>query len=203
MAKGEQTRRRIIAQTMPVFNMHGYAGTSIAALTQATGLEKGGIYNHFASKQALALAAFDYAGEQIWQRFQEAIATETHAIEQLLAIVRVFEHYADEPPVPGGCPVFNTAIEADDTSPVLLERARQAMTLWHRLIGRIIKDGIARAELIPETNPYEIASLMTALLEGALALSRLYGDPIHLRYAARHLDGYLRGFALLSEEAGR
>jgi TetR/AcrR family transcriptional repressor of nem operon len=33
----------------------------MAALMEATGLEKGGIYRHFSSKQAVAAEAFDYA----------------------------------------------------------------------------------------------------------------------------------------------
>ncbi|NTU83365.1 MAG: TetR/AcrR family transcriptional regulator, partial [Chloroflexales bacterium] len=61
MAKGEQTKQRIVAQAASVFNTLGYSGTSMRDLTRATGLEKGGIYNHFPSKEALALAAFDYA----------------------------------------------------------------------------------------------------------------------------------------------
>src|SRR5436190_4666477 len=46
--KGELTRRRIVERAAPVFNQRGYAGTSLSELVAATGLEKGGIYNHFA-----------------------------------------------------------------------------------------------------------------------------------------------------------
>ena len=39
----------------------GYVGASMRDLVDATGLEKGGIYNHFGSKEQLALEAYDYA----------------------------------------------------------------------------------------------------------------------------------------------
>jgi len=42
-------------------NERGLEGTSLADLMEATGLEKGGIYRHFPSKEAVALEAFEYA----------------------------------------------------------------------------------------------------------------------------------------------
>ncbi len=195
MGKGERTRRRIVERAAAVFNTQGFSGASMGALTEAAGIEKGGLYNHFASKEQLALEAFDYAAGLIAQRFQDAIAGKAGALDRLLAIVGVFARAMDDPPLPGGCPVVNTAVEADDTLPALRERARAAMTSWHRLIGSIVKAGVASGELRPEADPYTVASLLTATLEGALLLSRLYDDPAHLRRAADHLSGYLRSLA--------
>ena len=53
MTKGEQTRRKIVAAAAPIFNQHGYEGSSLADLMEATGLKKGGIYRHFSSKEEL------------------------------------------------------------------------------------------------------------------------------------------------------
>ena len=58
---------------------------------------------------------------------------------------------------------MNTAIEADDTHPELRDRARASMTLWHRLIGRIVKDGNAAGTLAPDIDPYALASVLTEL----------------------------------------
>ena len=61
MRKGEQTRREIIRKAAPIFNQKGYNGAALSDLMRATGLEKGGIYRHFESKQELAGEAFDHA----------------------------------------------------------------------------------------------------------------------------------------------
>src|SRR5438105_15679201 len=61
MRKGEQTRQEIIRKAAPIFNQRGYDGAALSDLMKATGLEKGGIYRHFESKQQLAAEAFDYA----------------------------------------------------------------------------------------------------------------------------------------------
>ena len=61
MRKGEQTRQEIIRKAAPIFNQRGYHGAALSDLMKATGLEKGGIYRHFDSKEQLAAEAFDYA----------------------------------------------------------------------------------------------------------------------------------------------
>lgn len=86
---------------------------------------------------------------------------------------------------------MNTAIEADDTHPELRDRARASMTSWHRLIGRIVKDGKAAGELRTDVDPYALASTLTGALEGALMLARLYGDPAHMDRVVDHLVSHV------------
>lgn len=43
MTKAEKTRNFIVEKTAPIFNMKGYAGTSLNDITAATGLTKGSI----------------------------------------------------------------------------------------------------------------------------------------------------------------
>ena len=87
---------------------------------------------------------------------------------------------------------MNTAIEADDTHPDLRDRARESMTLWHRLVGRIVKDGKAEGTLRDDIDPYALASTITASLEGALMLARLYGDPAHMDHVVDHLIAHVQ-----------
>src|SRR3982750_804222 len=68
--KGMKPRQRIVELAAPVFNRQGFVGASMRDLIHATGLEKGGIYNHFGSKEQLALEAYDYA----FSRVSESLA---------------------------------------------------------------------------------------------------------------------------------
>lgn len=196
MRKGEQTRELILARTAPVFNRLGYFGARLDDILRATGLEKGGIYNHFASKDELALAAFDYSIGLVEQRFEQALAGQRNAVDRLLAIVSVFRAMVDDPPVEGGCPVLNTAIEADDAHPALRERARRAMDSWYQLTSRVVAKGVERGEIRAATDPDEVATVMIAALEGAIMLSRLYADPRYIRRAVDHLTGYAEALRL-------
>jgi AcrR family transcriptional regulator len=113
------------------------------------------------------------------------------AVQRLQAMARSFARSARNPVIDGGCPIMNTAIEADDTHPDLRDRARESMTLWHRLIGRIVKDGIAAGTLRPDVDPYELASVLTSSLEGGLMLARLYDDPAHMDRVIAHVSTYV------------
>lgn len=191
MTKGEQTREMILQRSAQVFNRKGYFGTSLTDIMQATGLEKGGIYNYFRSKDDLALQAFDYAIDRLREEFAAAIKGKYKAIERLHAIMGVFSKMPDGYPIEGGCPVLNTTIEADYTHPALRQRARQAMQEWHDFIRRIVERGIERGEMCAEADPNAIASLLISSLEGAIALTTLYDDPIHMRRVVDHLNQYL------------
>src|SRR5438034_712113 len=61
LRKGEATRRLILERAAPVFNQRGYAGASMSELVEATGIEKGGIYNHFGSKEDLDVDPYELA----------------------------------------------------------------------------------------------------------------------------------------------
>jgi TetR/AcrR family transcriptional regulator, transcriptional repressor for nem operon len=190
-SKGERTRQRIVELAAPVFNCKGYVGASFRDLMDATGLEKGGIYNHFGSKEQLALEAYDHAMALITNGIARSQDGATDARDRLTRMIRSFATAARRPAIEGGCPIMNTAIEADDTHPELRDRARASMTSWHRLIGRIVKDGKAAGELRTDIDPYALASTITGSLEGALMLARLYGDPAHMDHVVDHLIPYV------------
>jgi TetR/AcrR family transcriptional regulator, transcriptional repressor for nem operon len=192
LRKGEVTRRLILERAAPVFNKRGYAGTSMSEIVEATGLEKGGIYNHFGSKDELALESFGYSISLMVDAFVAAQEGKV-GLDRLLGIIEAFGEWADDPLIAGGCPIMNTAIESDDTHPALAARARDAMESWHRLIGSIVKDAKARDEIDPDVDPYQLASLVTSTLEGSLMLSKLFHDPTHERRAVASLTAHVGG----------
>ena len=189
--KGERTRRVIVEKAAALFNTRGYFGSSMNDLMRKTGLEKGGIYNHFSSKEELACAAFDYSAALMRERFEAALASREGAVERLFAIVDVLGCLADDPPVAGGCPILNTAVESDGANPEFKERAGEAMSGWLRLLGRIVKEGVRTGELTPDADPRKTASVVLATLEGAVMLSRLCDDPAHMSRAVEHLKLHL------------
>jgi TetR/AcrR family transcriptional regulator, transcriptional repressor for nem operon len=195
MSKAQITRNFIIQRAAEVFNQQGYQGASMSDIMKATRLKKGGIYNHFQSKDELALAAFDYAVDQVRQRYSAALRGKRHALERLQAIVETFCTTAESPPIKGGCPLLNTAIESDDTHPALRDRTQQAMTHWQIMIYKVIRGGIQRHEIRADTDPETVATILTSSLEGALMMSQLYGDRIHLERTKSHLLGYIRTLA--------
>lgn len=188
-AKGALTRERIVQLAAPVFNKKGYAGASMADILEATGLQKGGIYNHFESKEQLAVEAFDYAIEIMIGRWREAIEGKKHAADRLRAVISMFNDYQRK--LSGGCPLMNTAIEADDNQPALRARARKAMDDCRGTVARIAAKGRERGELRAATDPDQVATILISTLEGGLMISKLYGDPRYLQQAQAQMDRWI------------
>src|SRR5262252_8457744 len=147
MSKGEKTRKRIVAEAATLFNERGFEGGSMAGLMQATGLEKGGIYRHFSSKEELAAAAFDYAWQAATGVRMHDLDSIPNSVEKLKRFIANFVER--RPAVTGGCPLLNTAIDTDDGNPILRERARQALEGWRNYIVSVIRGGIKKREIRP------------------------------------------------------
>lgn len=189
MSKGEDTRERIIAKAAELFNQRGLEGTSLADLMEATGLEKGGIYRHFPSKEAVAAEAFDYAWEAAFEERIRDLDGISGTVERLKQLIANFVERRST--VPGGCPLLNTAIDADDGNPVLRERALRALGKWRDLLLSITNEGKRRREIRPGVDPSRLATVIISSLEGALMISRLERNRDALLAARSHLEHYL------------
>ena len=198
MSKAENTKAHIIQQAARLFNQKGYAGSSIAEIMEATGLKKGGIYNHFKSKDDIAIQAFDYAVSLVQKQTWNVVKQEKNAISRLKALLKNHLDYIDNPPRTGGCPIVNTAIESDDAYPILRDRARKAMDSWQILIVRIVQKGIKKQEIQPNIEPEVVASFLISAIEGAIMMSQLYQDAIHLKRVVNSLERYIESLVLIS-----
>jgi TetR/AcrR family transcriptional regulator, transcriptional repressor for nem operon len=190
MTKGQQTRRDIIEKAAPLFNQKGYEGTSLSDLMDATGLQKGGIYRHFGSKEELAVAAFDYSWLKAASKRLDGLDDSANAVDRLKKMI---DNFVELRPglVPGGCPLMNTAIESDDGNPVLRARAQKALQTWTSRLSKIVRRGIAQRQINSAVHPQKLSQLVIATLEGALLVSRLQKNRRPLLDARQHLDEYL------------
>jgi TetR/AcrR family transcriptional regulator, transcriptional repressor for nem operon len=193
MNKGEQTRQRILAEAAALFNQRGYAGCSMQDVMAATGLEKGGLYRHFSSKEELAGEAFRYALGNANRIRMEELDGVSGSVQRLRCAVRQFAKGASG--TPGGCPLMNTAVDADDGNPVLRRLALEGIAAWKAKLERIVREGKRRGEIRRDVEPRRIANMMIATLEGALMISRLEGNKRALEDARASLEVLLDGIA--------
>jgi TetR/AcrR family transcriptional repressor of nem operon len=188
LTKGQETRQRIIVEAAAIFNQRGYEGCSIQAIMEATGLEKGGIYRHFESKEELAAEAFDYA----WtvastKRHQNLDAIPNHAdrLKQHIA------NFVTRTGLPGGCPLLNTAVDSDNGNPVLRDRVRKALRNWKDMLSQILEEGVKAGTIRPSIDASATANRIVGGLEGAMLISRIERNDQALRQALEDLDTYI------------
>jgi len=192
LSKGETTRSMIIERSAGLFSRKGFAGASLSDIMQETGIEKGGIYNHFANKDEIALESFDYSFELLWQLFEDSLVGKTNAVDKLLALVTAFAGMPRRPEFAAGCPVLNTAVDSDDTHPALKSHVRKAGERWYGLLNDIITEGKRAGELKADTDAHALATTMVASMEGAVMLVKLYSNPIYMEETVNHLTWYIR-----------
>lgn len=194
MRKGERTKQLIIEKASGLLNTQGYLATSITDIMEKAGMEKGGIYNHFKSKQELSLDAFSFSIETMSTTYQEAIRSKNASIEKLNAILEVFLLLAEGKLIPGGCPILNAAIESDDAHPALRDATRKAMNDLYDMILRIIRNGIKNGEVNSTIDSETFTTIFISTIEGSLMLTKLYNDTIYINRAIGFLKDYLAKF---------
>ena len=180
LSKAERTRRFILESTSAIFNKKGFAGTSLSDLTEATGLTKGSIYGNFKNKEEVAAAAFDFNSGKVRAQIMERIQRANTYYDKLLVYAQVYHSFTRGTFLPGGCPILNTAVDADDTNPMLRDKAANAVIRWKTSIENLIKAGIEAGEFKQAINSTEVALSMIALIEGGIMIAKVTQTPANL-----------------------
>jgi TetR/AcrR family transcriptional repressor of nem operon len=197
LSKAERTRQFIVETTAPIFNKKGYAGTSLSDLTDATGLTKGSIYGNFANKEEVAAAAFDHNSAMIRKQVQDRIQQADTYYEKLRVYAKVYHSFTSTNKFPeGGCPILNTAVDADDTNPMLKDKAAHAVLRWKKSIENLIQSGIAASEFKADTDVNSTALAMIALIEGGIMIAKVTNTPASLDTVLQTVDNLIGGLRL-------
>ncbi|MBD0381977.1 TetR/AcrR family transcriptional regulator [Paenibacillus sedimenti] len=203
MRKSDKTKIHIIMKSAELFNQKGYAATTMQDIMDATGLTKGGLYRNFPSKDEIAIEAFKYAGEVLWGHFSTAIEGRQTATEKVLAMCDVYSDTVNNPPMSGGCPFLNTAVESDHSFPVLRDYALGAYEQMSSFIQGILEQGVAVQEFQSDMDTESAASFIFSSIEGAIMASRLTRDNKHVHHAMKQIERWLMTFKppVLSHQA--
>jgi TetR/AcrR family transcriptional repressor of nem operon len=188
LTKGERSRQKIVETAAVLFNQKGFTGCSMGDIVAASGLEKGTLYGHFSTKEELALLAFDYAWKDTSDKRLRNVDTVSNAVDKLKLHI---DNYVNTPSFPGGCPLLNFAVDADDGNLALRTRVKKALKGWEDFLAQIVKDGQSAGEINSEIGPHSVAHLVISILEGATAVARINRRSAALEEVQRHLDLYL------------
>ncbi|MFZ1787185.1 MAG: TetR/AcrR family transcriptional regulator [Saprospiraceae bacterium] len=176
-SKSDLTRQFIIEKSAPIFNTKGYSATSMNDILQATGLTKGGVYGNFESKDQIAVEAFELSIGKVKEGIRFKTKNENTAQGKLFAIFKFYKNYSILPLTVGGCPLLNTAIEADDNLPFLKVKAQKALNELLTSLENIIQNGIESKEFNEGIDAKKEAALMFSVIQGGLMMSKLSDNP--------------------------
>jgi TetR/AcrR family transcriptional regulator, transcriptional repressor for nem operon len=163
--KAAEHRAAIIGAASRLFRERGFDGVGVAEITRAAGLTHGGFYGHFASKDALAVEAFDAAFARSVERLAARAAPGGGGLPRYLETYLSVAH-RDAPQE--GCPMAAVATQVG-------HQDTQVQQGFASGIGAYIA---AFESLLPEddggesSNRRARAVLMVSALVGGMALSR-------------------------------
>jgi len=192
MRNPEKTKSEIIKAAAELFNRRGYTGCSISSIMDETGFKKGGIYNHFSGKEEIAVAAFDFSFKTSSEMIYRETEKGTDPLDKIHRMFDAFGKLATNPPVPGGCPVMNTAIDSDDRNPELLEKSRRAMDIWRRFTENLLNEAKTSGAISETVDTEQITTFMISSLEGGIMMTKMYKNAEPLDAVISNLKTILR-----------
>jgi len=192
-SKAERTRNFIIEKTAEIFNRKGYAGTSMSDITEATGLTKGSIYGNFENKEEVALAVFEYNRSLVFNTVQAQLEKAGTYYDKLMVYGRVYKDVIASVGNRGGCPILNTAVEADDTNVPLQLSAAKALFSWKKSLVNLIQNGTEAGEFKQGINADEIAVSIIALIEGGVMFSKVTNDFVNMDHVLATVQLIVKG----------
>lgn len=190
MTKAERTRLFIIEKVAPIFNKKGVVGTALSDMTSATGLTKGAIYGNFRNKDELAMACFEHNLRFLQKGLYKSLAVSGTAIQKLVALINFYETHYVEVAENGGCPLMNSAIEADDAYPLLREKVKATLSLWKRELVSIIVESQRAREVKLHVDAPAFANAFIATIEGGILVAKTMDKPDYFKEVLKNLKSF-------------
>ena len=171
MTKAERTKQFILETAAIIYNEKGLAGTGVDDILAATQLTKGCLYSHFENKEDLTLQVADYLLQKTCDGMSKVLGGSGTVKERIFAYLD-FCKAPLRPPIQGGCPMFNMAVESDDNLPVIKQKVSEALVKSQKFLAGLLKEGIQRKEFDASLDAEAFSFKVLAATEGGTVICR-------------------------------
>ncbi len=178
MAK-PNAREKIVRAGLDQFHRVGFNGSSVEDITNLAGVPKGSFYNHFKSKEDLAVEVID---RYVEQNPNALLGDSTVApLKRLKAYFSALSQEFVDSGCKKGCLIGNFSSELADHSGPVRRRLEIAFDNWVKRIAGVIREAQKAGEVDSKLKPEQIAGALLSAWEGALLRGRVSGDPAPLK----------------------
>jgi TetR/AcrR family transcriptional repressor of nem operon len=193
IASRSSARTRILDAAMTLIRQKGYAATRVDDICAAAGVTKGAFFHHFASKEALGVAAAEHWSLMTGTLFEDApYHDHADALARVLAYIGFRRAILQGTTGEFTCLVGTLAQETHISGPAIAKAARASIFGHAATLEPDITE--AKAQHCPEADwtPESLALFTQATLQGAFILAKADGGPDVARQMVDHLDRYVR-----------
>jgi TetR/AcrR family transcriptional repressor of nem operon len=192
MARGQQTKNKIIQIALEQINVKGYESTSVDEIIQAAGITKGAFYHHFSSKESLLLETLNHL-ELEFVKFLDEHLNNNNPQQALKNFFKAALKTNTQKKFIGGCPLGNLALEKSDcpNNLAIKDKLKEIFTIWNKKLQATIEAGQQQNLVTDACHAAELSSQIIAAIEGGIMLSRLFKTDRHLKSATKLLSKFL------------
>lgn len=197
-------RDAMLAAATRLVRQQGYAATSVDEICRAAGVTKGAFFHHFASKDALAIAAAEAWTAMAEQRIFTAPDWVRIAdpVQRVLAHIDFRLMMLDGPVEDFTCFVGTVVQEGYLSSPAIRAACDASITAYATRLAEDIQAAIdASGVAAADVSALSLAFHIQAVLQGAFILAKARGGPSLARESVTHLQRYVR--SLFNAEGAR
>lgn len=195
LTKAEKTKQFILETAVPLYNEKGISGVNIDDVLEATKLTKGCLYGHFENKDDLSEQVIDLSLKKISDKVRVAVSKGKTVKGKLVAFMDFYKNPL-ETYISGGCPIFNTAVEADDNYPDLKRKVAKVFRVGQEEISALLQEGINNGEFSNKLDPVDFAFKMVAAIEGGTVMCRVMDTAKPMQGLIKSLKSELEQYSI-------
>ena len=167
-------KETIIAESLKLFSLKGFLSTSIQDIMEAAHTSKGGIYNHFKSKEDLLSSVLEEA-RKIWRENNLAGLDQIeNPVEKLKKLLENYRdrYLKDSKDLPGAGFFVTLSMELVNHQPHLSREVNKGFTKLKQRIDTLLEQAEELKELREDVDTKAVSEMIFA---GMLAAPIIYG----------------------------
>jgi TetR/AcrR family transcriptional regulator len=191
------TQARQAALVAAVFSLaceRSPAHITTGDIAAALGVTQGALFKHFASKEAIWLAAAQWVHAQLMDRLEGALQSAPARASPVAALGAMFHAHVDFVTEHPGVPrVIFQELQQPGDSPAKLE-VRRLLQRYRQLLMQCLATAVAAGEVAADLDQDAAATLFIGIVQGLVMQSLISGQPAQMpAHAGRVFTLYLRG----------
>lgn len=164
----------VLEAAMEAFWRHGYEATSLVDLCEATGLNKGSLYQAFGDKHQLFMKALEHYAETTFRDVAVVAFQSESPLENIRAVIlKVCSDSCEQK----GCMMINAMVELAPHDPEVKAALGKVSAKRLRIMVDLFEKAQQAGEIRADLDPRRLAQQFMVMVAGAAALAKGLLDP--------------------------
>jgi TetR/AcrR family transcriptional regulator, transcriptional repressor for nem operon len=164
-------RSQLLESGLEQFHSRGYHNCSVDDITRAAGVPKGSFYNHFPSKDALAVEALrEYQARSAWRTPGDLDRPPLERLRNRFVELRDALAARD---YTRGCLIGNMGTELADLNPAVRAEVRSSLDRRSAVAADLLREAQQAGDVGPDHDPELLGSFLIDVWEGVILRAKV------------------------------